>query len=65
MPVGPGKYDAACTKALVECEAHTVVLIVLGGKHGTGFSLNSTDPTVVAKIPDLLRAMADQIEGVS
>jgi len=65
MPNRPGKYDNVCLKALFETEAHAVVLIVIGGKSGSGFSMNSLDPALSKKLPELLRNVADQIEGVS
>lgn len=65
MSMGPGKYDDACTAALVSTKARMVLLIVVDGEHGTGFSVNSLDPQIVAAVPTLLRQMADQIEGVN
>ncbi len=63
MAAGPGKYDEMCVKALVETEATCVVLIVLGGKDGSGFSVNSIDASVPDLLPKMLRQVADQIEG--
>lgn len=62
---GPGKYDAECVKALVDTGGHSVVLIVLDGVHGSGFSVASKDPLTERKLPELLRQLADVIEGVS
>lgn len=62
---GPGKYDKECVAALASAEAQTCVLIVLGGKHGSGFSVNSTRPDIHQQLPSLLREIADQMEGVS
>lgn len=61
---GPGKYDAACTKALVETKAKVAILIVFGGEHGSGFSVNSVSPADELQLPKLLRDLADMIEGV-
>jgi len=62
MPVGPGKYNEACTVARLATEAQVAVLIVLGGKHGSGFSLQADSEDAVALLPDVLRQLADEIE---
>lgn len=59
---GEGKYDAACTKAREATEADSVILIVLNGNQGHGTSVQSYDMTFPAKVPRLLRKMADAIE---
>lgn len=61
---GPGKYDAACTRALVETKARVAILIVLGGEHGSGFSVNSISPADESQLPKILRELADMIEDV-
>ncbi len=62
MPRGGGKYDAACTQAREATEAEGVVLIVLHGSHGSGFSVQGS-ARVTHALPRLLRSMADQIEA--
>ncbi len=62
MAVGPGKYDDICTAVLVSTRAQGAIVMVLGGVRGTGFSLASLDPNLAAKLPALLREVADQIE---
>ncbi len=62
---GPGKYDAACVHAFVETRATAAVLLILGGEHGHGFSVNTSDPGLVKLLPALLREVADSIEEVS
>jgi hypothetical protein len=62
---GPGKYDKECVDALVATEATCCVLVVIGGKDGSGFSVNSMQPGAEKMLPNLLRALADQIEGVN
>jgi hypothetical protein len=42
--------------------AHTCLLIVLGGTHGSGFSVQTHDGRAVDHIPELLRSVADKIE---
>lgn len=58
--LGPGKYDDEATAAR-EQTGGSVILIVLGGERGSGMALQVT-PAVVAKLPALLRALAEQIE---
>jgi hypothetical protein len=62
MALGPGKYDAVCTVALEAAKAEGVLLIVLGGQFGSGFSVQAS-PEVLAVLPLLLRQAADEIEG--
>jgi hypothetical protein len=37
-------------------------VIVIGGSKGSGFSIQTTLPWLVARLPQMLRDMADQIE---
>lgn len=64
MTIGPGKYDDVCTKVRrltgVDKTGGAVVLIVLGGKHGHGFSMQS-DLETLKLLPDMLETMAKQI----
>lgn len=50
MPVGPGKYDDACTAARLATGAGAVALIVLGGNLGAGFSVQGS-AELVARLP--------------
>lgn len=59
----PGKYDAECATVQLTTDAHTVILVVVGGDRGDGFSVVSRDPDAGKKLPHMLRNMADQIEG--
>lgn len=61
MPVGPGKYDELANHCFKEAKARGVVLMVLDGEHGNGFSVVG-DRSTLAYIPQLLREMADGIE---
>jgi hypothetical protein len=61
MADGPGKYDDVCTVARVSTQAEAVVLIVCAGNKGSGFSCQSIGKKV-HRLPELLRAVADQIE---
>jgi hypothetical protein len=61
--LGPGKYDAECTAVREQTEAKSgVMLIVLDGNKGTGFSCQ-LDYQHIAKIPALLRTVADEIQA--
>jgi len=64
MPVGPGKYDPECTLVREATGAALVAVIVMGGDRGQGFSVqfNADAFEVVARLPDLLRTMAQDIE---
>jgi hypothetical protein len=63
MAMGPGKYDDVATMARIASQARGgVIVIVLGGVRGSGFSVQSEDPETMNKLPELLRTMADQIE---
>jgi len=60
---GPGEYDEECAKILMDNEADVVVVVVLGGKRGSSFSLNAIPGVPVhEKLPKLLRELARQIE---
>lgn len=60
--LGPGKYDAECTQVRESTNAAGVVLIVLDGDRGHGFSTQAPLGLLVG-LPGLLRSLADQIEG--
>ena len=62
MALGPGKYDAECTQVMVAEHAEAVLVIVIGGKKGSGFACQAT-PAVTFSLPRILRNVADEIEG--
>jgi len=65
MPVGPGKYDKECEDARAKTSADAVLLIVLGGDRGSGFSATfagSAGVEAMARLPGILRDTARQIE---
>jgi hypothetical protein len=62
MPQGPGKYDDVATIARHATNAQVVVLIVLGGREGSGFSVQAP-LDISAKLPVLLRQVANEIEA--
>lgn len=62
MPLGPGKYDDWCTKVREETQAEGVILVVIGGEKGSGFSCQLTLEDL-SGIPVVLRTIADEIEA--
>ena len=62
MPVGPGKYDELCTHAREMAKAEGVAVIVVKGRHGSGFSVQGS-LGMTMDMPRLLRTMADEIEA--
>jgi len=62
MALGPGKYDELCTKVRTEAKAGGVVLIVLRGDRGDGFSVQGPGEMVFV-LPAILRQVADDIEA--
>jgi hypothetical protein len=61
MALGPGKYDDACTVVREMTNADCVMVVVLGGDKGNGFSVQTVDPSVVDILSDLLEHMAKQL----
>lgn len=62
MPQGPGKYDAACTLVRDLTEAEGIILVVLRGTLGDGFSCQFVNPVDSLLLPRILREIAEQIE---
>lgn len=62
MALGPGKYDNICTRVHEDTQAQGVLLIVINGALGSGFSAQLT-PEDTGRVPQLLRQVADQIEA--
>jgi hypothetical protein len=70
MPLGPGIYDDLATSAREAAGAEGVVLIILGGQQGSGFSAQLSRPGTYParevlsqhKLAALLRDLADQID---
>jgi len=62
MPLGPGKYDAACTAARLATKARGALLIVIDGEHGNGFSCQA-EPAVLLTLPELLEDIARRIRA--
>lgn len=61
MPMGPGKYDDITTEVRERLGSTGVLVIVLDGVKGPGFSAQLS-AEMLTKVPDILRDVADQIE---
>lgn len=61
---GPGKYDGACSIAREMTEAGLVLLIVVGGRSGDGFSVQSVAPVDTTKLAALLEDTAKQLRNL-
>jgi len=65
MPMGPGKYDRECDEARDKTSADAVLMVVVGGDRGSGFSATFAGlrgVEVMAHLPGILRDTARQIE---
>lgn len=63
MAMGPGKYDDLCTYVAQQVGTDTgggVILIVIGGNKGHGFSCQA-DLATTLQIPDILEHTAQLI----
>ena len=61
MPLGPGKYDDLCTYVREKTKADGVIVVIIDGERGSGFSMQA-DPLVAFTLPHTLRNLAQQIE---
>jgi len=59
--IGPGKYDDETMRLLRETRALGVVVLVVGGDRGHGFSVVAPGH-ILSELPALLRGVADGIE---
>jgi hypothetical protein len=66
MSIGPGNYDEEATWVQQRTQAHGVLLMIVAGNKGNGFSIASFDIQATLEItlslPKLLREMANQVE---
>jgi hypothetical protein len=61
MPVGPGKYDGAATACLMATRASAVLLVVINGNRGTGFSVSALSPIAASVLADVLEGTVAEI----
>jgi hypothetical protein len=57
------KYDDACEAAAEATGASLLLLLVVGGSRGSGFSTYTVDPQLLDRLPGLLRFIADEINA--
>lgn len=62
MSHGAGKYDLDATILRNRTGGRAVLLVVLGGDAGDGFSVQAEDAADLSKLPIVLRQVADAIE---
>jgi hypothetical protein len=62
MPQGPGKYDEICEFVRDATKAEAVLICVVNGNKGDGFSVTGTNWMLVLELPRMLRKMAQEIE---
>ena len=62
MSEGPGKYDDLATIVRLMAEAKAVILVVFDGIFGSSFAVQSEGLPLTKELPDILRAMANEIE---
>lgn len=60
MAFGRGKYDKICEDALKETKALGLLLLVIEGENGSGFSVKATFEIMLG-LPELLEAAAELI----
>ena len=63
MPAGGGKYDELAMSVRQKSSARTVVVLIIDGLLGDGFSCCSSEKEDIRCLPSLLRSMADSIES--
>lgn len=63
MATGPGKYDELCSDVRIEAEAAVAIVIVINGKLGSGFSMQSVAPNAARFVPAILEDVARGIRA--
>jgi hypothetical protein len=59
--LGPGRYDDLCTVVREMTDADGAIVLVFGGKRGSGFSCQ-LPAVLVVDLPKILRHLAQAIE---
>ena len=62
MARGPGKYSDIAMFVRRMTLARGAIVLIFEGDHGTGYS-SQLPPTLVGKIPQYLRDLADEIQA--
>ena len=68
MAMDASKYDHLCARVRQETQANAVMLIVVGGPNGSGYSMQALETLTensefAREVPRLLREMADHLDG--
>jgi hypothetical protein len=63
MPTGGGQYGPECEALLADLAATGVLICVIGGPRGSGFSVAFRDPLLLGALPGALRHIADSIDA--
>ena len=61
MADGPGIYDDLCTQVREQTQAVGVVLLIVNGNLGSGFSVQTKNPALNDELPNMLEDMAKLI----
>lgn len=61
MPEGAGKYDEECTLVRNMTEGQLVLVAVIGGNKGSGFSVQCLEDTTLLQLAEILENMAKSI----
>jgi hypothetical protein len=61
MAIGPGKYDDLATDVREKTHAQGVIVLVIDGAKGSGFSAQLT-MELTLRLPSILRDIAREIE---
>jgi hypothetical protein len=62
MVFGPGRYDDFCTTVRTATNAEAVIVMVVGGNRGHGFSCQASF-AATQMLPDFVEDMAKQIRA--
>jgi hypothetical protein len=62
MPLGQGTYDDLCTYVREKSRGQGVLVAVIGGDKGSGFSVQITNPLLLFRLAKILHETADEIE---
>lgn len=61
--LGPGKYDEHCTRIREETGARAVIVIVIDGSKGSGFSMQEQASSCRVDVASVLQRAADEIRA--
>ena len=62
MAIGPGIYNDVCTQVRIQTQARGVIVIIIDGEKGTGFSCQA-DLLTMIQLPEMLEHVAEDIRS--